>query len=908
MIQSPSGSWSRQANSDYGARHGSILPGRRRSGSDRNPFSAATYALRHACTNVMIQLDDLLNASGGRLFGPAVATEFDAFCFDSRRIEPGQLFLAVRTDKGDGHDYIRDAIRGGATGLLCQEPLGLDDHPVTCIVVPDTERALVSWAEYILRHHEAEVVAVTGSVGKTGTKEALATVLSSRYRVFRNQGSYNGLFGLPIALGRLGNDHELAVLELGSDHLGEIAELAALTRPRVGVVTAVSAAHLEALGSLDQVAQEKGALVQALAPTGVAVLNWDDPLVRAMAERSAARVITAGLEPGADVRARQVRTGLSGTRFTVEFDGETHEVSIPWLGRPRVFAALVALAVGREYGLSMAEIVDRLAQLPWLPGRLNVLPAINGAILLDDTFNSSPAAASAALDCLAELDVPGRKIAVLGNMHQLGAHAAEEHARIGQQAAHVVDMLVAKGELATQIGRAAEAAGLPAERVLCAFSTDEVVRHFTGDGRGWSPLCKGDVVLVKGSALTRLERVSLKLLANQQRDRRKLVRQHPVFGQVILALPGRPTWVEIDVEAAAHNTRRIKEMIGPDVKLMVVLKADAYGHGAVRLARVTLSNGAERIGVAALNEAIALRDAGIGAPILVLGYSPAWAARQALLNDVGVTIYDLEVARAMNRAASELCRPAVVHVKVDTGMGRLGLLPPQVTLFVQQLESFAHLQFEGIFTHFSVADSTDPRHVDHTQAQLERFRAVLAELEAVGRRPPLVHCANSSAILTRPETYYDMVRLGIALHGLAPSQTVRCPADFRPALSFKTTVAQVKTLAPHTPISYGNTYRTEREQTVAVIPVGYADGFRRAPRHWGQVLVRGRRAPIIGRVTMDQTMVDVTHIPGVRIGDEVVLIGRQRDETITAEEVAERLGTINYEVVAGILARVPRIA
>jgi alanine racemase len=153
-----------------------------------------------------------------------------------------------------------------------------------------------------------------------------------------------------------------------------------------------------------------------------------------------------------------------------------------------------------------------------------------------------------------------------------------------------------------------------------------------------------------------------------------------------------------------------------------------------------------------------------------------------------------------------------------------------------------------------------------------------------------------------------MVRLGIALHGLAPSPAVQCPADFRPTLSFKTTIAQVKTLAPHTPVSYGNTYRTEREQTVAVIPVGYADGFRRAPRHWGQVLVRGRRAPIIGRVTMDQTMVDVTHIQAVRIGDEVVLIGRQRDETITAEEVAERLGTINYEVVAGILARVPRIA
>ena len=188
----------------------------------------------------MILLDDILKATGGRIFGPVVDTEFVDFCFDSRRVESGQLFLAVRTDKGDGHDYILDAIRGGAAGVLCQHPGRTNLQMTTCILVPDTEQALLDWARFVLRKYQTPVIGVTGSVGKTGTKEALATVLNTQFKVFGNPGSYNGTFGLPIALGRLASEHQLAVLELGSDHFGEIAQLAELTRPRVGVVTAVS--------------------------------------------------------------------------------------------------------------------------------------------------------------------------------------------------------------------------------------------------------------------------------------------------------------------------------------------------------------------------------------------------------------------------------------------------------------------------------------------------------------------------------------------------------------------------------------------------------------------------------------------------------------------------------------------
>ncbi len=367
--------------------------------------------------------------------------------------------------------------------------------------------------------------------------------------------------------------------------------------------------------------------------------------------------------------------------------------------------------------------------------------------------------------------------------------------------------------------------------------------------------------------------------------------------------PGRPTWVEVDLSAIAHNVRRLRDIVGPGVDIMAVLKADGYGHGAVKVAHTALSSGARMAGVACVSEGIALRQAGITAPVLVLGYTPAWQAREALLNDITVTVFSVNVARALSKVAGELDRRARVHIKVDTGMGRLGLLPHQVSGFMREIADLPHLEIEGIFTHFSVADS-DP---DYTRWQLARFREVLDELRRMGFTFRYIHAANSAALLTLPESRFNLVRAGIALYGLNPSPQTPLPSDFRPALTFKTQVAQVKTLPPGSYVSYGNTYRTKDYERIAVIPVGYADGFRRAPRHWGEVLVRGQRAPIVGRVCMDQTMINVTHIPHVEQGDEVVLIGRQGEEEITADEVAERLGTINYEVVSEILARVPRV-
>jgi alanine racemase len=293
---------------------------------------------------------------------------------------------------------------------------------------------------------------------------------------------------------------------------------------------------------------------------------------------------------------------------------------------------------------------------------------------------------------------------------------------------------------------------------------------------------------------------------------------------------------------------------------------------------------------------------------LIFGYTAPWQAREAIRLDLRATVYELESARALAQAAADLRSVARVHVKVDSGMGRLGLRAEQVAevvTFVRALRELPHLEVEGLFTQLATADSADPA---YALRQLERFEAVLGALGAAGLRPPLVHAANSAAIFNFSQAHYDMVRPGIAVYGLPPSDEVPLPPGFRPALAFKTQVAQVKEVPAGEGISYGATYITTAPTRVATLPVGYADGFRRGPLNWGEVLIRGQRAPLLGRVTMDQCMVDVTQIPQARIGDEVVLIGRQGDDELTAAAVAERLGTIHYEVVAALLARVPRVS
>jgi alanine racemase len=843
----------------------------------------------------MIHLDDILQATGAQVIGPVRAREFPAFCHDTRQLNPGELFVAVTTPWGDGHDYLSAAVAGGAAGVLCQlqerVPAG-----VTAILVPDVRRALVDWASHILRTCSPDVIAVTGSAGKTSTKEAVATVLASRFPTFRSAGNQNDLFGLPLSLGRFRPEQHHAVLEMACDRFGEIAALAAMAPPRVAVVTCVREAHLETLGTLDAVAQEKGDLVAALPADGWAVLNADDARVVGMAGRTAAHVRTFGCSPAANTWAETLSFDWQGTNLVLHDGDRSTHFRIPLLGWPSAYIAAAAAAVGQIYGLGLDEVAATLAHLSPLPGRLRPLAGRLGLQLLDDTYSAIPASGIAALDTLEVLPA-GRRVAVIGDMPGLGAFEDEGLRQVGQRAARVLDRLVTHGDRATRIAEAARAAGLADVRIT--YTHEDAAQHAR---EGLEP---GDAVLVKGPPEGRLEQVVEHLLADPGEALDLLVRQTVPAHQMRRQFLERPTWVELDLEAIAGNCERLVALAGPGVDVMVVLKADAYGHGAVRIAHTVLAHGATRLAVACLSEAVLLRQAGIDAPILIPGYVPPWQARAAILNDVTCAVFSEDVVQALSTAALDLRATARLHLKVDTGMGRLGLFPAEVLAFMQKVGHLPGVVWEGILTHFPVAD--DPAEDTYTEEQVQQFLDLLDELEAAGFIFPLIHAANSAGLVRFPSARFNLVRPGIALYGLAPGRGTPLPEGFRPALRFKTTVAQVKTFPPGASISYGRTYRTTGEQRIAVLPVGYADGFRRAPRHWGEVLVRGRRAPIVGQVCMDYTMVDVTPIPGVRPGDEVVLIGQQGDEELTVEEVAERLGTINYEVVSQILARVPRL-
>ena len=360
------------------------------------------------------------------------------------------------------------------------------------------------------------------------------------------------------------------------------------------------------------------------------------------------------------------------------------------------------------------------------------------------------------------------------------------------------------------------------------------------------------------------------------------------------------TWAIIDTDAIRNNVRYIKKHTGSEV--MAIVKANAYGHGAVPAALAALEGGATWCGVARYSEVLELRQAGIDCQILLLGYTPKEHLEEMIKQNASLTIWEAGQISRLAKAAGKVGQAAKIHLNLDTGMSRIGVQVDEALDLARIAAATPGIDFEGLYSHFARADESDP---GPTDLQWKRFQNVLGSLEEEGLLPSVIHHANSAASLTRKETALSLVRFGIAMYGLHPSPDCPLPPAMKPALSWKSLLSQVKILPPGRGVSYGHEYVTKGHERIGTIPVGYADGYRRLKGN--QVLVRGKRAPIIGRVTMDQVLVQLDGVPGAKSGDEVVLIGAQGEESITAEEVAQIWGTINYEVTCAIGPRVPRL-
>lgn len=367
----------------------------------------------------------------------------------------------------------------------------------------------------------------------------------------------------------------------------------------------------------------------------------------------------------------------------------------------------------------------------------------------------------------------------------------------------------------------------------------------------------------------------------------------------------RPVWAEVELDRLAHNMREIrKNAVSKDI--IAVIKADGYGHGALDIAPTLLENGATRIAVAVLNEAVELRRGGIEEPIMVLGFTPPSLIDMLIRYDIEQTVYTYDLAKEISQLAKKKNKIAKIHIALDTGMGRIGFIPNEESIEeVYNISKLPNIIIEGLYSHFSSADEEDKA---YTNMQLERYKDFYNKLAEKGVKINLRHIANSAAIIDMPQSHFEAVRPGIILYGYYPSQEVqKQKIDLKPVMSLKTNIVHIKSLPAGEYISYGRKFKTSRESVIATLPVGYADGYTRLLFNKAKVIINGNFVPVIGRICMDQCMVDVTDIKDVKVGDEVILMGEQGDLKFTADHIAELLGTINYEVTCMISKRVPRV-
>ncbi len=372
-------------------------------------------------------------------------------------------------------------------------------------------------------------------------------------------------------------------------------------------------------------------------------------------------------------------------------------------------------------------------------------------------------------------------------------------------------------------------------------------------------------------------------------------------------------WAEISLKAIKNNITAIKKILNPNVEIMAVVKADAYGHGATKVAKEALKNGVKYLSVARIEEAIALRKEGIKAPILIFSYTHKNYFKELIKYSLTQTLFSLEYAKELSHFASSLKQELKVHINVDTGMGRCGFLVDSFRTYeknelLKDIKSVCNLKnifVEGIYTHFACADEKNKKNANK---QLKEFSDILKNLKKAKINIPIKHASNSAATIDMPDTHFDMIRIGISLYGLYPSYEVdKKKVKLLPAMSLKAYVIMVRKVPKNFQVSYGSTFKTKKASVLATLPIGYADGFNRLLSSKGVVLINGEKACIVGRVCMDHIVVDVSHIANVKVGDEAVIFGTQKKETISVDEIAKSLNTINYEVVSTLSNRVRRV-
>lgn len=808
-------------------------------------------------TKAKIRFSQLAAITSGSLHGNYEDHIVSALVLDSRKaVSPsGALFFAIRGERHNGHIYLARLFSLGFRLFVVEELPRLDAFPgAGFLKVANPVAALQDIAAYHRSFFDIPVIGLTGSNGKTITKEWLFQVLSRAEIVVKNPGSYNSQIGVPLSVWQTGPHHTMGIFEAGISKVGEMDKLERMIRPTIGIFTNIGSAHNEGFPNLESKVDEKLKLfrnVQRL------IYCSDHTLIHDAVKKSDIPSLSWGFSLAADIRVKPVND-----RYAVSWKNAEFGIGLPFRDPASVENCFHVVAAMLYLERQAEDIQQAVNSLKAIPMRLELKDGINQSQIVDDSYNNDLAGLEISLQFLSKQLQKKKKTVILSDILESGLGAAELVESIATMVRESgVDRLIGIGPVLSDNA-------FPFDGETRFFrTTAEFIEQFRPEEFG------NEVILLKGARIFEFEKITRKL-------------QRKIHGTVM----------EIDLGALVNNFNWIKSKLHKSTRVMVMVKAFAYGSGSNEIASLLQYHRADYLGVAYPDEGIELRKSNITLPIMVMNASEE-SFDQLLAYRLEPEIYSFRFLQSLVTFLNgRSCR---VHIKLDTGMRRLGFDGGQVDDLIAFLSANPNIEVVSVFSHLAGADESIHDSFSKEQAGLFRMNAERIAT-AIGYRP-LFHLLNSSGILRFPELQFDMVRLGIGLYGVNP--TGNTGSELKPVATLKTIISQIKQIRVGETIGYGRRGVAQHDMRIATIAIGYADGFSRAfSRGRGKVLINGSLAPVIGNVCMDMTMVDISGIDAAE-GDEVIIFGRE----LPIQEVAASIDTIAYEILTSTSERVKRV-
>lgn len=798
---------------------------------------------------------------------------------DSRRvIYPQQsLFIAIEGPRRDGHTFIRELYQKGVRNFLVSKNIPRENLDGANIILSrDSLGALQALATYHRKKFDIPVIGITGSNGKTVVKEWLNQLLEEKFNIVRSPKSYNSQIGVPLSVWLMNESHELAIFEAGISESGEMSNLEKMIHPTMGIFTNIGEAHSEGFINIRQKINEK---LQLFTHVDTLIYCKDDPaLHEAIATLGQQlhkrgdkvfRIFNWSRHGEAAISIKSIVRSDYGSVILAELNDEQLEITIPFTDSASIENAIHCWCVMIQFGIPHATVRQKMQLLVPVAMRLELKSGINNCSVINDSYSSDLSSLKIALDFLMHQQQHSKRTVILSDILQSGRTDKELYHEVAQSLEQrKVNRFLGIGKKITLNRSAFES--IPSLEVSFYESVEEFRKNFH------NLTFRDETILLKGARMYELEQID-----------------------ALLEQKVHQTILEINLSSLVKNLQQFQQLLKPSTKLMAMVKAFSYGSGGYEIANVLQFQKIDYLAVAYADEGVELRKGGISLPIMVMNTDIAtfdtlvkYQLEPELYSPA--LLYELETFLQNKNIVG-----FPVHIELETGMNRLGFSEQQLPLLLKGLQS-GRFRVQSVFTH--LVASEDPQHDFFTFQQAETFNRMCTVLDTVIIEPYLRHIANTSGISRHSVLQMDMVRLGIGLYGIGDNHSPE--VQLHEVSTLKSTIAQVKYLRAGNTVSYGRNGIVHRDSVIATVRIGYADGYPRSLSNGvGKMILHGREAPIIGLICMDMTMIDITDIPGVEEGDEVIIFGKE----LSVRQLAAWAQTIPYEILTGVSQRVKRV-